>query len=229
MRSKKLFLLLVSIVFLITQSSFAQYSQTIHLNYVSANRIEQALHRVIKYSQQVFPGWESSGSVGDYVTGTIFIGPGNGLTFRDVTVELISITGDVTNGSARLYIYDLQRDREVTLTQGNSELVDNYRVRVDKIDPRKQQADITIRLAGNGVGVSAGAGQHPPGRVIISSDLNAATVTITADYQSDLQNLVGWVQKWDVAANADNTDYSYQPPAYLLHPNQAVDTTGKKN
>ena len=214
-------------LFLIGQATFAQFSQTIHLNYANAEKVRKALLKVIAYSQQVFGGGGYSGNVGDYVEGAITSGSGNGLTFQDITVELIDISGDTISGSARLYIFTSQRDREVTLSKGNSDLVDNYRVRVDRIDPRRQKADITIRQVGNGV-ANVGRGQHPPGRVIVTADQSRALVTITADYQSDLQNLVGWVMLWDQPKNQDYTDYNYQPPAYLLQPNQSISTVIQK-
>ena len=54
---------------------------------------------------------------------------------------------NTANPSARLYIYTTTRDREVTLTPGNSELVDQYRVRLISADIDQQEADVEIRLA----------------------------------------------------------------------------------
>jgi len=223
-RNRNLFLL-ITLFFFIAPFVFAQYTQTIHLNYINADRVERGLKKVISYSQQVFGGG-NSGNVGDYVNGTISAGAGNGLTFLDVTVELITIEGDTANPSARLYIFTPTRDREVTMSKGNSELVDNYRVRLDNADKDRGEAEITIRLAGN-FGSNIGGGQHPPGKVSIKADSKTSTIIISAAYPSDLQNLVGWVQLWDIPNNKDNTDYGYNPPAYLLNPRKSTSTTAQ--
>jgi hypothetical protein len=227
-RTRNLFPL-IAVFFLFVPSVFAQYNQTIHLNYINADRVERGLKRVIAYSQQVMGGGSSGGNVGDYVNGTISAGAGNGLTFLDVTVELISLEGDTANPSARLYIFTPTRDREVTMSKGNSELVDNYRVRLDNADKNRGEAEITIRLAGNGggVGINTGNGQHPAGKVSVKADSKTATITISAAYPTDLQNLAGWVQLWDIPANKDYTDNSYNPPAYLLNPGKSISTTGQ--
>lgn len=225
MKVNKSYLLLLGMLALIVQSSYAQFTQTKKLYYVDAARVKKALKLVIAKSQQ-FYGYTGNigGGVGDYIQGTITIGAGNGLTFRDCTVELTDLQGDTTNPTARLYIYDSQRDREVSLTKGNSDLMDNYRIQLDNVDFRRQEADITIRQASAQV-QSSGRGLHPPGRVNITADTQNNTITITTDYQIDLTNLLLWVNLWDQAKYESHTDYNYRPPAYLLQPNESTSTT----
>ena len=227
MKTNKRYLLLLGTLVLLVSSSYAQFTQTVKLYYVDAIRVQNGLKKVIAKSQQVYGTGGGGGGIGDYVEGTITTGAGNGLNFLDCTVELTSITGDTANGSAQLYIFTSQRDREVTLTKGNSDLIDNYRVRVDKVDPKRQEADITIRVAGN-TGQSIGNGQHPPGKVSISADTKTNSVTISTGYQVDLNNLLLWVKLWDQPQNQSLTAYNYNPPAYLLQPKESVSTTAQK-
>ena len=173
---------------------FAQNNQTIYLKYLDAACVQKGLTKVIAYSQEVYGTGGKAGS-GEYLDGTISQGAGNGLAFKDMTVELVSVEGDTTNPSARLYIFSRQRDREITLSKGNSELFDNYRVRVNTIDFDRKEVQLNIRQTGAATAPSGGL--HPPGRVSVSADVKNATVTISADYAIDLQTLAQWVEYWD--------------------------------
>jgi hypothetical protein len=179
---------------------FAQYSQTVYLKYLDAACVQKGLNKVIAYSQEVY-GTGGKGGTGEYMDGTISQGAGNGLSFKDVTVELVSVEGDTTNPSARLYIFSRQRDREVTLSRGNSELFDNYRVRVNTIDIERKEVQLTIRLTG--AATTPSLGLHPPGRVNVTADVKNATVSISADYAIDLQTLAQWVEYWDQPGTVD--------------------------
>ncbi len=117
-------------------------SKVFSIKNADPDNLRNVINQIIQESRSSGAG--GGGTVGDYVDGTISEGAGNGLTFLDVTVELIAVNG--TNG-ARLYIYTPTRDREVTLTVGNSELVDEYRVRLIKVDVPQKEAEIEIRLA----------------------------------------------------------------------------------
>jgi len=181
---------------------FAQYSQTIRLNYLDPSRVQKGLNKVIAKSQEVYGGGVTGGG-GDYYSGNISQGTGNGLSWRNVTVELLSIEGDTTNPTARLYIYSQLRDREVTLSKNNSELFDNFRIRLDGVDQRRNTADITIRQVGGSIDSIPTGGLHPPGRVNVQIDVRNSSVTITADYQIDLKNLVDWVHYWDQPATLE--------------------------
>jgi type II secretory pathway component GspD/PulD (secretin) len=116
-------------------------SKVFPIHNADPDNLRNVINQIIQESRSSAGG---GGTVGDYVDGTISEGAGNGLTFLDVTVELIDVNG--ANG-ARLYIYTPTRDREVTLTVGNSELVDEYRVRLIKVNVPQKEADIEIRLA----------------------------------------------------------------------------------
>jgi hypothetical protein len=181
---------------------FAQYSQTIRLNYLEPARVQKGLHKVIAKSQEVY-GVGVSGGGGDYYSGSISQGTGNGLSWRNITVDLLSVERDTTNPSARLYIYSPQRDREITLSKNNSELFDNFRIRLDGVDQRQNTADITIRQVGGSIDTIPASGLHPPGRVNVQIDTRNSSVTITADYQIDLKNLVDWVHYWDQPATLE--------------------------
>jgi type II secretory pathway component GspD/PulD (secretin) len=115
--------------------------------YQIKNADPENLRNVINQIIQESRSSSGGGAAGSYVNGVITVGAGNGLVFMDCTVELNAVEGDTTTPSARLYIYTPLRDREVTLTKGNSELVDEYRVRVISADFDKQEAEIEIRLA----------------------------------------------------------------------------------
>ncbi len=134
----------------VTENSHSYYSQPrnkiIILHHADPNNLRNVINQIVQESHAGTAGTGSS-NVGNYVTGVITSGAGNGLTFLDVTVELITVTGSTTNPSARLYIYTPTRDREVTLTVGNSELVDQYRVRLISANSRSQEAEVEIRLA----------------------------------------------------------------------------------
>lgn len=134
----------------VTENSHSYYtrplSKIITIHHADPNNLRNLINQIIQESRAGTSG-ANGAKTGDYVTGVISAGAGNGLTFLDVTVELITVTGDTTNPSARLYIYTPTRDREVTLTIGNSELVDQYRVRLISANSRNQEAEIEIRLA----------------------------------------------------------------------------------
>jgi len=119
-------------------------SKVYQIKNADPENLRNVINQIIQESRA---GGAGGGAAGSYVTGVISVGAGNGLVFMDCTVELNAVEGDTTNPQARLYIYTPLRDREVTLSKGNSELVDEYRVRLIDADYDRQEAEIEIRLA----------------------------------------------------------------------------------
>lgn len=190
------YIFLLGFLVLLPLAGYAQYRQTIRLNYLEPSCVERGLNKVIAKSQEVY-GTGGAGGAGDYYEGSISPGAGNGIVYKDITVELTTLEGDTANPSARLYLFSSQRDREITLSRNNSELFDNYRVRVDKIDYRRKSVDVTIRQVGGSLSSTPSGGLHPPGLVSIQSDNRNSSISISADYQVDLANLIEWVKYWD--------------------------------
>ena len=125
-------------------------SKIVVIRHADPNNLKNTLNQIIQESRAGSSAGGVTSGAGNYVTGVITPGAGNGLSFLNTTVELVDITGqDTANAQARLYIYTPNRDREVTLSRGNSDLVDNYRVRLVSVDPKKQEAEIEIRQVGN--------------------------------------------------------------------------------
>ena len=120
-------------------------SKVFQIKNADPENLRNVINQIIQESRSSGGG----GASGSYVTGVITVGAGNGLVFLDCTVELIEVTGDTTTPQARLYVYTPIRDREVTLSKGNSELIDQYRVRVVTADKDRQEAEIEVRLAQN--------------------------------------------------------------------------------
>jgi len=131
----------------IAQLPTGEEQQMLSRIYTIKNADPNSLRNVINQILQESRGGSGGGQAGSYVTGVISVGAGNGLVFMDCTVELNGVEGDTTTPSARLYIYTPLRDREVTLAKNNSELVDNYRIRVTDAWVDRQEAEIEIRLA----------------------------------------------------------------------------------
>ena len=123
-------------------------SKIVNIRHADPNNLRNILNQIIQESRMGSTGSSARGQMGDYVTGIITPGAGNGLIFLTATVELVNIIGqDTATAQAQLYIYTPQRDQEVTLSKGNSTLVDAYRIRLLSVDPKRQEAGVEIRLA----------------------------------------------------------------------------------
>jgi hypothetical protein len=92
---------------------------------VEPNDLLEALRRI-----QQGPG--GGGGIGSAPQYTLTPGTGNGVTYGDLYMELVSLTGDTANPSARIYWRTPARDGDNTLTLGQSIQADQYRIRLVK-------------------------------------------------------------------------------------------------
>jgi hypothetical protein len=92
---------------------------------VETNDLVEALRRIMQ-------GPGGGGGVGSAPQYTLTPGTGNGVTYGDIYIELVSLTGDTANPSARIYWRTPARDGDNTLTLGQSIQADQYRIRLVK-------------------------------------------------------------------------------------------------
>ncbi|MFB3895347.1 MAG: hypothetical protein ACE14V_03490 [bacterium] len=92
---------------------------------VESNDLLEALRRIMQ-------GPGGGGGIGSAPQYTLTPGTGNGITFGNLYVELVSLTGDTANPSARIYWRTASRDGDNTLTLGQSVQADTYRIRLVK-------------------------------------------------------------------------------------------------
>ena len=104
---------------------------------VEPNDLLEALRRILQ-------GPGGGGGIGSAPKYTLTPGTGNGITYGDLYIELVSLTGDTANPSARIYWRTPARDGDNTLTLGQSIQAENYRIRLTKATFSPAQAEIEI-------------------------------------------------------------------------------------
>ena len=130
-------------------TGLSMQSQLIPIRHADPDKLRNTLNQILQEQRSGSGANPVNPPAGNVLTGTIIQGADNGLSMGDIHVNLVEIIGnDTTNNQAKLYLYTPQRDRDVTLSKGSSELMDYWRVRVLNIDPVKQEVEIEIRTVG---------------------------------------------------------------------------------
>ena len=186
---------LIIIFILMVNSGYAQYMKIISVKHLDPVSVQKGLNRVIAYSQKVYGGGVALNEWNQRNTGTLSVGDFNGISFNDLKIELVSLSGDTGHPSATLHLMTPQEDRDVTLTQNFSQAIGNYRVRVTEINYAHKEVSVDVWQINQPV--MNPAWQHPPGKVNVTADSKRSSVTITADYAADVQHLSEWVDYWD--------------------------------
>ncbi|MDI6784793.1 MAG: hypothetical protein QME64_11960, partial [bacterium] len=104
---------------------------------VEPNDLLQTLRRILQ-------GPGGGAGIGTAPKYTLTPGSGQGVTYGDLYIELVSLTGDTANPSARIYWRTPARDGDQTLTLGQSIQADTYRIRLTKATFSPPQAEIEI-------------------------------------------------------------------------------------
>ncbi|MEM3041759.1 MAG: secretin N-terminal domain-containing protein, partial [Nitrososphaerota archaeon] len=195
-------------------------SKIFKINHVDPSRLQATIRQLLQESRGI--GLGGLGGMGAWIEQTITPGSEGALTWQDLYVELTQLSGDTANPVARIYILvtSTGRDRERDFRRGESERVDNYRVRVKDIRLEAQEVDIEIRVVGlpgvtpgalaPGVAMpgvpsvtvpAAPAPAIPPtpqvGRVTMRVDSQTNSLIVMAEDPADLDMISEWIEKLD--------------------------------
>ncbi|MCX7919808.1 MAG: hypothetical protein N3A72_09440 [bacterium] len=107
------------------------------IKHAEPNSLLEALRRILQ-------GPGGGGGIGSAPKYTLSQGSGGGVTYGDLYIELVSLTGDTANPSARIYWRTPARDGDQTLTLGQSIQADMYRIRLTKATFNPPQIEIEI-------------------------------------------------------------------------------------
>jgi hypothetical protein len=125
------------------------------IRHVDPNELRNSIMQVV---QQMRGGVGGIG-VGAAPKFTITSGSGNGITYNDIYIELVRLSGDTNNPSAEIYWRTPTRDGDQTLTRGQSIQADVYRIRMTDANFQRNEIEVEIwQITGPGYGGPYGPG-----------------------------------------------------------------------